>query len=266
MAETPIGAVTGASSGIGAVFARKLAARGYDLLLIARRKDRLDHLGAELAGAYGIGAESIAADLAEDVDVESLASRLRGERRLAMLVNNAGFGVKGRFFETPVDAQDRMHRVHVMATVRLTHAALQPMIANDAGAIINVASVAAYARSEGNLSYCATKSWMTVFTEGLHLDLQGVGSHVQVQALCPGYTHTEFHDTMGVAKYKPESSLWMNAEDVVEESLRGLERGKLFVVPGLSYKLVTAFVPKLPAGLRVWMERRNPQSKGRVEP
>jgi short-subunit dehydrogenase len=264
MAERRIAAVTGASSGLGEVFARKLAARGYDLLLIARRKDRLDHLGTELAAAHGIGTEAMTADLAEDADIDRVAARLTAEGRLAMLVNNAGFGVKGRFFKTPVEAQDRMHRVHVTATLRLTHAALQPMIANDAGAIINVASVAAYARSEGNVSYCATKAWMTVFTEGLHLDLKGAGSHVQVQALCPGYTHTEFHDTMGVAKYKPQSSLWMNANDVVEESLRGLDRGKLFVVPGLPYKLVTAIVPKLPAGLRVWLEGRNPQSKGRV--
>jgi short-subunit dehydrogenase len=264
MAETRIAAITGASSGIGEVFARKLAARGYDLLLIARRKDRLDHLGAELVGAYGIRTETIAADLAEDADIDRVAARLRAEGRLAMLVNNAGFGVKGRFFKTAVEAHDRMHRVHVMATLRLTHAALQPMIANDAGAIINVASVAAYTRSEGSVTYCATKTWITVFTEGLHLDLKGAGSHVRVQALCPGYTHTEFHDTMGAAKYKPESSLWLNADEVVEESLRGLEREKLFVVPGLTYKLVTAIVPKLPAGFRVWMEGRSPQSKGRV--
>jgi len=264
MAERTIAAITGASSGLGEVFARKLAARGHDLLLVARRKDRLDHLGAELAGLYRIEAESIVADLAEGADVERVAVRLRAESRLAMLVNNAGFGVRGRFFNTPVAAQDRMHRVHVMATLRLTHAALEPMIANDAGAIINVASVAAYARTEGSVSYCATKAWMTVFTEGLHLDLKGAGSRVRVQALCPGYTHTEFHDAMGVAKYKPQSSLWLSADDVVEESLRGLEREKLFVVPGLPYKLVTAIVPKLPAELRVWMEGRNPQSKGRV--
>jgi uncharacterized protein len=264
MAERTIAAITGASSGIGEVFARKLAARGHDLLLVARRKDRLDHLGAELARLHRIESESIAADLAEEADIDRVAVRLRADNRLALLVNNAGFGVKGRFFNTPVEDQDRMHRVHVTATLRLTHAALQPMIANDAGAIINVASVAAYTRSEGNVSYCATKAWMTVFTEGLHLDLKGAGSHVQVQALCPGYTNTEFHDTMRVAKYKPQSSLWMSADDVVEDSLRGLERGKLFVVPGLPYKLVTAIVPKLPAGLRVWMEGRSPQSKGRV--
>jgi short-subunit dehydrogenase len=264
MADRTIAAITGASSGIGEVFARKLAARGHDLLLVARRKDRLDHLGAELAGAHAIETETMAADLAEDADVDRVAARLRADRRLAMLVNNAGFGVKGRFFKTPVEAQDRMHRVHVMATLRLTHAALEPMIANDAGAIINVASVAAYARSEGSVGYCASKAWMTVFTEGLHLDLKGAGSRVRVQALCPGYTHTEFHDAMGVAKYRPQSSMWLSADDVVEESLRGLERGKLFVVPGLQYKLITAIVPKLPSGLRVWMEGRNPQSKGRV--
>jgi short-subunit dehydrogenase len=264
MAERPVAAITGASSGIGEVFARKLAARGHDLLLIARRKDRLDRIGADLAETHGIRAESIVADLTGDADVGCLAARLGAERRLAMLINNAGFGVKGRFFKTPVEEQDRMHRVHVMATMRLTHAALQPMIANDSGAIINVASVAAFTRSEGNASYCATKTWIAVFTEGLYLDLKGAGSRVRVQALCPGYTRTEFHDAMRVARYKPESSLWMSAEDVVEESLRGLERGRLFVVPGRMYKLVTAILPKLPAGLRVWMERRSPQSKGRV--
>ncbi len=264
MAERTIAAITGASSGIGEVFARKLAARGHDLLLIARRKDRLDQIGEELARGHGIAAESMRADLAEDADLNRVASRLRAERRLAVLVNNAGFGLKGRFYATPVEAQERMHRVHVMAAVRLTHAALQPMTANDAGAIINVASVASYVRSEGNVSYCSTKAWMSVFTEALHLDLKGAGSHVRVQALCPGYTHTEFHDVMGVSKGNVPASMWMNAEDVVEDSLRGLERGKLFVVPGFPYKLVTAIVPKLPAGLRVWMERRSPQSRGRV--
>jgi short-subunit dehydrogenase len=264
MAERPVAAITGASSGIGEVFARKLAARGHDLLLIARRKERLDRLGAELSQAHGIDAESFAADLASDTDVCRVAERLRAEPRLTVLVNNAGFGVKGRFFNSPVEEQERMHRVHVMATVRLTHAALEPMVENDNGAIVNVASVAAFARSQGNVSYCATKAWMTVFTEGLYLDLRGAGSKVRVQALCPGYTHTEFHDVMRVSKNNVGSSLWLNAGDVVEESLRGLERGKLFVVPGFPYKFVTALVPKLPTGLRVWIEQRSPQSKGRV--
>jgi uncharacterized protein len=260
----PLAAITGASSGIGEVFARKLAARGYDLLLVARRKEMLDALGAELSRAHGGGCESLAADLASDADVVQVAERLRSEPRLAMLVNNAGFGVQGRFFRTPVEEQDRMHRVHVMATLRLTHAALGEMVARDSGAIINVASVAAYARSQGNVSYCATKSWMTVFTEALYLELKGSGSHVRVQALCPGFTHTEFHDTMGVDKKNIGASLWMSADAVVEASLRGLERGKLFVVPGFTYKLVTAIMPKVPAGLRVWLELRNPRNKGRV--
>ena len=151
-----------------------------------------------------------------------------------------------------------------MATVTLTHAALREMVARDSGAIVNVASVAAYVRSSGSASYCATKSWMTVFTEALHLELRGLGSRVRVQALCPGYTHTEFHDAMGFDKTHVGASLWLNADTVVEASLRGLERGKLFVVPGFAYKLATAIVPKLPAGLRVWLELRNPQRKARV--
>ena len=260
----PVAAITGASSGIGEVFALKLAERGYDLLLIARRKDRLDALGLELSRAHDAGCESLPADLANERDVVRVADRLKAEPRLAMLVNNAGFGVRGRFVRSPVEEQERMHKVHVMATVRLTHAALVEMVARDSGAIINVASVAAYARSQGNVSYCATKSWMTVFTEALHLELKGTGSHVRVQALCPGFTHSEFHDTMGVDKTSIGASLWLNADAVVEASLRGLERGKLFVVPGFTYKLVTAIMPKLPASLRIWVELRNPQSKGRV--
>ena len=262
--QRPLAAITGASSGIGETFARKLASRGHDLLLIARRKERLEALCAELSRAHGVVAEAIPADLAVDEDVLRVAGRLKSEARLAMLVNNAGFGVAGRFFKTPVEDQERMHRVHVMATVRLTHAALEGMVARDSGAIVNVASVAAFARSQGNASYCATKSWMTVFSEALYLELKGAGSRVRIQALCPGFTRTEFHDTMNVDKSKISSSLWMSAESVVDASLRGLERDKLFVIPGLPYKLVTAILPKLPAGLRTWLELRNPQSRGRV--
>jgi len=142
-----------------------------------------------------------------------------------------------------------------MATLRLCHAALRVLVPRDRGAIINVASVAAFIRGTGSGSYGSTKSWMTAFTEGLHLDLRSIGSKVTVQALCPGFTYTEFHDTMGVSREsRAPRSFWLNANDVVEASLDGLRRGKLYVVPGWRYKLLTAFATKLPHGARIAFE------------
>src|SRR3954452_5237563 len=142
--EKRVAAITGASSGLGSVFARKLAARGYDLLLVARRDDRLRSLGAEVRQAHGVATEVLAADLARLEDVDRVAARLTGERRLGVVVNNAGFGTKGRFWETSLAGQDAMHRVHMDATMRLSRAALESMVPRDEGLLINVSSVAAY--------------------------------------------------------------------------------------------------------------------------
>ena len=246
-------AITGASSGIGAVFARKLAPE-HDLLLIARRKEKLDELAADLTRQYGCQAEVLVADLASDEGQVAAADRLGREERLLLLVNNAGFGSRGRFWESPLEPQETMHRLHVLATVRLTHAALRNMVPKDRGGIINVASVSAFVRSPGTVSYAATKSWMTVFTEGLYLELKGIGSNVAVQALCPGFTYSEFHAAMGVSRdHLAGSSLWMSAEYVVDQSLEGLGR-RLFVIPGWRYRLITALFSKLPTALRLKVE------------
>ena len=176
--------ITGASSGIGATFARKLA-RDYDLLLVARREDKLQELAAELRSVHQTRIEITVADLANPADVAVLAERLAKEPSLGMLVNNAGFGTKGRFWEATLASQEDMHQVHVMATMRLTHAALGNMVPRNQGAVINVASVAGFVRGPGAVSYCATKSWINIFTEGLYVELKGMGSEVVVQALCP---------------------------------------------------------------------------------
>ena len=248
----PLAAVTGASAGIGAAFARKLAARGYDLLLIARRRDRLEQLAAELP----VDAEPFPADLSVPEEIERVAQRLSGDPRLDLLVNNAGFGTRGRIFEAPFEEQARMHRVHVDATLRLTHAALAGMVRRDRGGIINLASVAAFARSPNNVSYCATKTWIHVFTEGVYLELRGIRSKVKVQSLCPGFTHSEFHDVLGVDRSFIPARLWMSAEDVVETSLQGLDRGKLFVIPGWKYRLFVSLFPRLPSALRLRLEAK----------
>jgi short-subunit dehydrogenase len=238
--------ITGASSGIGATFARALASRGYDLVLVARRKERLDQLAAELCAVHPIHAETLVADLADDASRAVVEERLASDPNLELLVNNAGFGDQGLFWKTDLAMQDRMHRVHVLATLRLNHAALRNLVAHGRGGIINVASVAGFIRSPGTASYNSTKAWMNSFTECVSLELKIARSPVKIQALCPGFTYTEFHDTMGMDRKTIPSWWWMQAEDIVEASLEGLDRGKLFVVPGFGYKLVTTVVWRLP--------------------
>jgi uncharacterized protein len=254
LARKTIVAITGASSGIGAAFARKLAA-GHDVLLIARRKDRLESLAAELQSEHGCNVEVLPADLTEEYDLAGVAERIYAEDRLALLINNAGFGTHGRFWQTPLDGQEQMHKLHVMATVRLTHAALNNMVPRDFGGIVNVASVSAFMRNPGSASYCATKSWMTAFTESLYLELRGLPSNVKVQALCPGLTYSEFHDVAGLSRTGlAPRSFWMTAEEVVDASLEGLRRNKLFVIPGWRYRVITAIVSKMPSSVRVAFE------------
>lgn len=246
--------ITGASSGIGAAFARRLASE-HDLLLIARRGDRLSELASQLKARHGCNVETLAADLTVSDDLARVAERISHDPRLVLLINNAGYGNKGRFWETDFETQDRMHRLHITATLRLTHAALGNLIPKNRGGIINVASVAAFVRSPGSISYSATKSWMLVFTEGLYLELQSVASSVLVQALCPGFTYSEFHDTMGVDRKRlAGSQFWMSAEDVVDASLAGLRRGKLFVIPGWRYRVLSSVLTKLPSAIRLKIE------------
>jgi hypothetical protein len=245
----PLALITGASSGIGAVFARRLAAEGYDLALVARRRERLEQLAEELREQHGVKVDIVVADLTDDAALKGVEEYIATAPNLELLVNNAGFGTQGRFYETPLANQEAMHRLHVLATVRLTHAALQKMTAHKKGSIINVSSVAAFAQSPGSASYCATKAWMNSFTEGLYLDLKSAGVPVRVQALCPGFTVTEFHDVLGMDRGEVPASWWMSAEAVVDASLKGLKRGRLIVVPGALYKFFVVILRLLPRRL-----------------
>ena len=220
------------------------------MILVARREDRL----RALAGAIDAKVEVLAADLATEAGVAAAERAIRECPRLELLVNNAGFGTLGRFWEADLGGQQEMHLVHVMATMRLTHAALKAIVPRGLasakpGGVINVSSVAGFGMSEGNISYCSTKAWMTSFSLGLDLELRGAGSAVRVQALCPGYTVTEFHETLGVDRATVPQFLWLRADFVVESSLRGLERGKALVIPDWKYKLVTVFLKHLPTRL-----------------
>jgi short-subunit dehydrogenase len=249
----PVALVTGASSGLGEVFARKLAARGYDLILVARREDKLRALANDLP----VNIDVVTADLATEEGVAATERAIRECPRLQLLVNNAGFGTLGRFWEAELKGQQEMHLVHVMATMRLTHAALKAMVPRTQSdvkpggliGVINVSSVAGFGQSEGNVSYCSTKAWMTSFSLGLDLELRGKGSPVRVQALCPGFTYTEFHETLGVDRATIPRFLWLKADFVVESSLRGLERGKALEIPDWKYKSVAALMKHLPGSL-----------------
>jgi short-subunit dehydrogenase len=252
--------VTGASSGLGEVFARKLAGKGYRLLLVARREERLAKLVSEL----GTGHELVVADLSREQEVEGLAQRLQAAPNLELLVNNAGFGTKGLFWQIDYTKQLEMHELHINATLRLTRAALEGMVRRNSGGIINVASVAAFFRSPGNVSYCATKGWMNDFSEALYLELKTARSAVKIQALCPGFTYTEFHDTLGVSRKNIPKKMWMPADFVVEESIRALDKGKLFVIPGWRYKLLIAIGTRLPISMRLAMQARSPHNRGRT--
>jgi short-subunit dehydrogenase len=249
-----LAAVTGASSGIGAVFARKLAAKGYDLLLAARREDRLRSLAEELHSLYHIDAEPFPADLTVDADRDRLAERIRTAADLSLLVNNAGFGTTGYFYESEIGAQEKMHRLHILTVMSLTHAALANLMprAQVGSGVISVSSVAAFGVSPGSVTYCASKTWINAFTQGLAMELGARNSPVKVQALCPGFTLSEFHDVMPMDRSRVPRSLWLTPDYVVEQSLRGFERGQVFVVPNWRYQAMVAFMKTTPDA---WMRR-----------
>jgi uncharacterized protein len=252
--QRPLAVITGASSGIGEVFARKLAPQ-YDLLLVARNKGRLTALAAELSGQHAGRVDVMDADLSDALHLTAVADRISTEPNLALLINNAGFGHRGRFWETDLEAMERMHRLHIMALVRLSHAALRILVLQNRGAIINLASIASFVQRAGSASYGATKTWVAAFSEGLYLDLQQAKSAVKIQALCPGFTYSGFHDVMGEDRTRiAPASFWLTADEVVNDSLAGLAQGKLFVIPGWRYKWLAAVLRTLPPWLKLKLE------------
>ena len=257
----PVALITGASAGIGKVFAQRLAASGHDILLVARDGIRLQQLADELSLQFGISAEALPADLSRDEGMRSVASRISQMERLDYLVNNAGFGSKGKLANRPVAEQATMLELHVMAPMLLTRAALPGMIARTSGTIINVSSVASFIHSPGNVNYCASKAYLRVFSEGLASELIGTGVHVQ--ALCPGFTHTEFHDRAAIDMKSTPGILWLDAGRVVDDSLAQAARGGHAVcIPSLRYKTIVLLIRYLPA----WLVRaiRTPLMKSRV--
>lgn len=239
--------VTGASTGIGAAFARRLAKDRFDLALVARSRDRLSELADELAEAHGIACEVMAADLTVAADLERVAAALAGDGGLDLLVNNAGFGTIGAFADLDPGREEEEIRLNVVALTRLTRAALPGMVRRGHGAIINVSSLAAFQPAPLNATYGATKAFVNSFTESLHEELRGSG--VRVQALCPGFTRTEFQERAGIDTSGIPSFAWMTAAAVVDSSLAGLERGEVLCVPGFGNRLLATTVGALPRAL-----------------
>jgi short-subunit dehydrogenase len=249
--------ITGASSGIGAAFARALAAQGYDLVLVARREDRLRMVAEEVQQKFNVACRVCPADLSHPLHLEWLERKISEIQDLEMLINNAGFGAPGRFAEMEIEKNLAMIQVHILAAVRLCRAALPGMIARRRGSIINVSSIAAFMAGPKNATYSATKGYLNLFSEGLQDELKGTG--VRVQALCPGLTDTEFHDRPGYENYKTEMPgfLWMKAEEVVRESLEALAKSRVICVPGLKNRLlVTVMRNRLGALVMKWIAVR----------
>ena len=237
--------ITGASSGIGAEFARQLAARDYDLLLIARREERLQQLADQLHDWHGIQADVLAADLSHTSDVDRVCERIAEMNNLQLVVNNAGFGISEPFATSNLDRQVDMIELHVLASVRLMRAALPGMLAHQHGGIINVSSLASFVALPTNANYSATKSYLTVFTSALQAELHNTG--VRAQALCPGFTVSEFHGESDTTR-RPEipGFLWLDSGQVVRESLDALENDQPVCIPGVIYKLLA---PAIRSGL-----------------
>ena len=246
--DTPRALVTGASSGIGRAFARGLAARGSDVVLSARRADRLQEVAAELEQDHGRPAEVLVADLGSDQGVSDVAARLTDPSQpIDLLVNNAGFGTAGALWELDADGEEQEIRVNVVAVVRLTHAALAAMVPRGRGGVINVSSVAAYQPTPWGATYGATKAFVSSFTHAVHEELRGTG--VRVMVLAPGYTHTEFHEQAGMPVDHSPELLWQSPETVVDAALRAYDRGRVVCTPGPLNAMAAAFSATLPAAI-----------------
>jgi short-subunit dehydrogenase len=237
--------ITGASAGLGSEFARQLAAKGCNLVLVARNRARLEETAAGLEQRYGITAEVLPADLTDDAGVAAVVGRLsEPQRPVGILVNNAGIGLLHNFEDNPISEEKKHLKLHGETAMELTHAVLKGMLERGSGRIINVASIAAFLPRG---TYSAAKAWLVSFSRWANLTYRPRG--IKVTAVCPGFTHTEFHDRMGMDKSVAPSWAWLNAERVVREGLADNERGKAVSIPSKRYKAVAALARVAPARL-----------------
>jgi short-subunit dehydrogenase len=246
--QRPVALITGPTSGLGAGFARRYAAEGYDLVLVARDTERLTKLAADLRDKHGANSQVLAADLADAGERAKVADRLSSGVRV--LVNNAGFGTSGEFWTADIALLQAQLDVNVTAVMQFTHAALPPMIDARAGTVINVSSVAGLWTGRGptyTATYSASKAWVISFSEGLAGALTGSG--VGVHVLCPGYVHTEFHQRAGIEMPSMPSFMWLEVDDVIDDCLSNVAKGRVTIVPSVQYKAITAVDKLVPRNL-----------------
>lgn len=255
----PVAMVTGPTSGIGQAYALRLAALGYDLVLVARDEDRLAALAHDVQVRFGARAEVLPADLARPHERDRVVARL--SEGVEFLVNNAGFGMTGEFWTLEPDALHNQLEVNVTAVVELTRAALPTMVHAAKGTVVNVASTAGLIPGRGS-TYSASKSYVVSFSEGLAGALAGTG--VRVQALCPGFVRTEFHRRAGIDMASLPRPLWLSVDEVVAGSLRDLERDRVISVPGMQYKAIVAVAGLIPRSLAARLNRGLFNARGRT--
>lgn len=254
----PVALISGPTSGIGAGYARRFARDGYDLVLVARDAERLTRLADEVKSAGG-NVEVLPADLSDAADRQRVCDRLAAGVRV--LVNNAGFATSGDFWNTDPALLQSQLDVNVTAVMHLTRAALPGMLDAGAGTVINIASVAGLVPGRGS-TYSASKAWVVSFSEGLSVGLQGTG--VSVHAVCPGYVRTEFHARAGIDMSKSPSFMWLEVDDVVNQSLADIARGKVISIPGLQYKAIIAAERMIPRTLMRAVTKRVGGGRGRT--
>jgi hypothetical protein len=253
--------VTGGTSGIGAAFARRLAADSYDLVLVARDQRRLRERAGALAREFGVAVEVLPADLATEEGVGAVAERLAGQGGVDLLVNNAGLTLNRSFLRSDPEAEERMLRLNVHAVMRLTLAALPGMVSRGHGGVINVSSVAGFAVTMPGSTYSATKAWVNNFTESVAASVRPYG--VRMMALCPGYVRTEFHQRAGIDMSRTPRALWLDADRVVEDALRAFHRGRVIRVVDWRYRTVVAAMRFVPGRLVRAVAR---DTRGRIGP
>lgn len=258
----PVALVTGASSGIGLSFAHQLARKGFDLVLVARRVDRLEKIASDLSREHSIDCRVEGRDLSDPSAVSDLVADLeRDSVEVEVLINNAGYGLSGSYLSQPWEQHEQFIRVLLTAVCELTHRLLPAMKQRGKGRIIQVSSVAGFLPgTAGHTLYGAVKAALNLFTECLALECKGSGVHVT--ALCPGFTYTEFHDVTGTREKmsKMPGYMWLQSDRVAREALEACDKGKIYCVPGLIYKSLLFILSLIPAPLRRWLVARQGSS------
>lgn len=225
--------ITGATSGIGASFARRFAGDGYDLIITGRRKKKIHSLAKDISEKYNVDVKVIIAELSDRKDVHKIIDIISNNRNIEVLVNNAGYGIDKNFHEGDIRIQEEMVNVHINTPMNFIHAVIPQMIENKKGVIINLSSIASFLPIPTGAIYCGTKVFLNKFSESLSMELNNTG--IKVQVLCPGFTRTDFHSKLNMKRSELENKgiiKWMSSDDVVKYSMKCMERNSVVCIPG----------------------------------